>query len=152
MSAAVWQACSGACKPIVYPAQACYVAIGWRTQQQQPATAGNASLMSDQGTNHIQHRHRILISNVQDTLYPSGEFDLDPSAALPASCPGWLRYVHAAYKVCAQHDGLTKSTSGPCTPFSKLCRSQLKWLCTRGQRRVHPIGAHLYHVHQKRRV
>lgn len=72
---------------VVVAMQVCRVAISWQKATQQCAGASPALGMT--------------IANVLDQQYPPATLSqLESEWTCPLDAPGWVRYVHAAYKVC----------------------------------------------------
>lgn len=79
--------------------QACFVAVGWREEQQQAPGPDISSMAPGLGDRDSIQELSMVITNTQSHLYPPGGFQLDPAAPSPDTCPGWFKYIHAAYKV-----------------------------------------------------
>lgn len=82
--------------------QAVHVAVGWQQQPHSSAVqdAASCATPADVISKCSEQPAVLLVCNTQPT-HPSGQFNLNPDKPLPLTCPSWIKYIHAAYKVCS---------------------------------------------------
>lgn len=78
------------------------MAIAWEpaTKDSGDSTIHRSVAAAGHAEGHQQPLCTVMhISNTQQVLYPAGQLQLSGIGYLPDSCPGWFRYILAAYKV-----------------------------------------------------